>query len=102
MPERPIPNRCTEVADRAFPDGEFSGRDIGDRRRSGNETMDRTEFLSRFADLANDQLHTLRRSARLDEWPKDQSFYVEISKLFFVGDPFDIDERQRFVQILHR
>ncbi|XZE18288.1 hypothetical protein SH449x_003576 [Pirellulaceae bacterium SH449] len=62
--------------------------------------MDRNEFLSRFADLADDQLHTLRRSARLDEWPKDQSFYVEISKLFFVDDPFDIDERQRFVQIL--
>jgi hypothetical protein len=26
--------RCTEVADRAFHDGKFTSRDIGDRRRS--------------------------------------------------------------------
>lgn len=26
--------RCTEVADRPFPDSEFFGRDIGDRGRS--------------------------------------------------------------------
>jgi hypothetical protein len=62
--------------------------------------MDRNEFLSRFADLADDQLHTLRRSARLNDWPKDQSYYVELSKRFFDGDSFDFDERQRFVCIL--
>jgi len=26
--------RCTDVADRPFPDGKFPGRDIGDRGRS--------------------------------------------------------------------
>ncbi|XZE21497.1 hypothetical protein SH449x_001400 [Pirellulaceae bacterium SH449] len=62
--------------------------------------MDRNEFLSRFADLADDQLHSLRRSARLDDWPKEPSFYIELSKLFFTGDPHNVDERQRFVSIL--
>jgi hypothetical protein len=28
--------RCTEVAGRPFPDGNFLGRDIGDRKRSRN------------------------------------------------------------------
>lgn len=62
--------------------------------------MDRTEFLSRFADLTDNELHTLRRSGRLDTWPKDQSFYVELCKQFFLADSPAIDDRQRFVQIL--
>jgi hypothetical protein len=31
--------RCTEVADRPPPDGEFSCRDIGDRGRYSIETL---------------------------------------------------------------
>lgn len=30
--------RCTEVADRPLPDGEFFGRNFGDRRRSAART----------------------------------------------------------------
>ncbi len=31
--------RCTEVAGRPFPDGEFICRDIGDRGRSSPQTI---------------------------------------------------------------
>ncbi len=34
--------RSTEVADRPFPDGEFSSRDIGDRRRYDRKIVART------------------------------------------------------------
>ena len=34
--------RCTEVADLRFPDGEFFGRDIGDRRRSALKAISPT------------------------------------------------------------
>jgi len=34
--------RCTEVADRPFPDGQFFGRDIGDLQRSS--TKDHTRL----------------------------------------------------------
>jgi len=62
--------------------------------------MTRDEFLEHFADLRDDQLHTLRRSARLDGWSQDQSFYVELCKQFFGGDSVDLLKRQRFVQII--
>lgn len=62
--------------------------------------MDRTEFMSLFADLADSELHTLRESSRLNDLARDQSFYVDLRKQFFDGDPHNIDERQRFVGIL--
>lgn len=62
--------------------------------------MDRTEFMSLFADLADSELHTLRESSRLNDLVRDQSFYVDLCKQFFDGDPHNIDERQRFVGIL--
>ena len=39
--------RCTEVADLRFPDGEFFGRDIGDRRRYPTEEHERHTTDSR-------------------------------------------------------
>jgi hypothetical protein len=62
--------------------------------------MDRTEFMSLFADLADSELHTLRESSRLNDLARDQSLYVDLCKQFFDGDPHNIDERQRFVGIL--
>ncbi len=70
------------------------------RTRWPNKIMNAAEFLTRFADVSDTQLHTLRRSSRLDEWPADQALYLGVTKELFPGPPEDWEGRQRFVQIL--
>jgi hypothetical protein len=41
------------------------------------------DFLEAFDDVSPEQLHTLRRSERLGQWPEDQSFYLEIAQQMF-------------------
>ena len=67
--------------------------------------MDRHEFLSHFAQLADAQLHQLRSSDALTGWPREQEFYLSLAKEFFHGgeeDSVACMERQRFVRILQQ
>ena len=57
-------------------------------------------FMNTFADVADSELHTLRRTSRLDRWPQSPSFYFELTEQLFPGPPEDWQRRQRFVAIL--
>jgi hypothetical protein len=46
------------------------------------------------------ELHTLRNSPRLAQWPQDLAFYVSLTKEMFPGAPDQWRDRQRFVSIL--
>ena len=57
-------------------------------------------FLESFSDLPDAELHTLRRTPRLDEWPADASLYLDLAKQAFPGPSEDRERRQRFVRLL--
>ncbi len=57
------------------------------------------DFLEAFHDVSGEQIHTLRRSERLAQWPADQSFYLEIAKQMFPAERYEFNLRQRLVDI---
>ena len=57
-------------------------------------------FMNAFGDLVKGELHTLRRTSRLDRWPQSPSFYFDLTEQLFPGPPEDWERRQRFVAIL--
>jgi hypothetical protein len=57
-------------------------------------------FFDHFSDLADGELHKLRRTPRLDQFPPQPSFYVDLTNRLFPGYPHDWERRQRFVSIL--
>lgn len=64
--------------------------------------MNSETFFERFADLTDRQICTLRSSSRLDHWPTDQTFYLDLTKQLFPGPPEAeyLERRQRFVNLL--
>ncbi len=59
--------RCTEVADRPFPDGKFTCRDIGDRQRSCDLSQPIHLFYGLAAEEKTDSQHGL---CSCKSWPR--------------------------------
>jgi hypothetical protein len=51
--------------------------------------MNASEFLARFADVPDNLIHELRRSARLDEWQSEPELYLNVAKQLFPGPAED-------------
>jgi hypothetical protein len=68
--------------------------------------LDINHFLAGFAATPDHELHKLRRTPKLDEWPTDEAFYFNLTRTMF-SEPRQNDppwaqpmRRQRFVGIL--
>lgn len=68
--------------------------------------MDINHFLAGFAAIPDHELHKLRRTPKLDEWPTDEAFYFDLTRKMFseprqAGPPWTQPmRRHRFVCIL--
>ncbi|HEX3725298.1 MAG TPA: hypothetical protein VHV08_03605 [Pirellulales bacterium] len=58
------------------------------------------EFLDRFSQYADSDIHSLRRTPLLDQFPTDPRVYTQIATSFFADRNIDWERRSRLVSIL--